>query len=315
MINEALQYTSFGSPEEALELTSSPMPVKPPASVRVAMSMAPVNPSDLIPITGAYSHRISLPMVAGYEGVGRVVEAPDQYRHLIGTRVLPLRGQGTWQRYVDCDPGLLISVPEPIDDLLAARAYINPFTAMRMLDRWPVKGKHILLTGAGSTIANLLALWAKAQGARRVTGIYRSPQRVPAMERAGVAPVALTDAPAITQAATKVDLVFDALGGSISLAILSAMRPEATLVSYGLLSGQPVYKPAQSKATYERYHLRDELAGLSPLQWKQQFERVWPLLQSAGLSPARQYPLRDWRSALRDYADPGSMKPILNFAG
>jgi NADPH:quinone reductase-like Zn-dependent oxidoreductase len=61
-----------------------------------------VNASDLIPITGAYRHRTPLPAVAGYEGVGIVTDAPASFAHLLGKRVLPLRGQGTWQRYVDC---------------------------------------------------------------------------------------------------------------------------------------------------------------------------------------------------------------------
>ena len=36
------------------------------------MLVRPINPSDLIPITGAYAHRIPLPNIPGYEGVGIV---------------------------------------------------------------------------------------------------------------------------------------------------------------------------------------------------------------------------------------------------
>uniref|UniRef100_UPI00406C4F2C alcohol dehydrogenase catalytic domain-containing protein n=1 Tax=Brevibacillus sp. FSL K6-2834 TaxID=2954680 RepID=UPI00406C4F2C len=38
------------------------------------MDARPINPSDLISIRGAYRHRICLPAVPGYEGVGTVVE-------------------------------------------------------------------------------------------------------------------------------------------------------------------------------------------------------------------------------------------------
>ncbi len=67
-------------------------------------------------------------------------------------------------------------VPPAVDDLLAARGYINPLTAMLMLKRWPVAGKHLVLTAASSSCASLLGQWALAMGARSVSGIIRSPQ-------------------------------------------------------------------------------------------------------------------------------------------
>lgn len=39
---------------------------------------------------------------------------------------------------------------------LAARAYINPLTALLVLRRWPVAGQNIVLTAAGSSCASLL---------------------------------------------------------------------------------------------------------------------------------------------------------------
>lgn len=47
----------------------------PPAwsLMRVEMIARPINPSDLIPIRGAYRHRIPLPCIPGYEGVGSVI--------------------------------------------------------------------------------------------------------------------------------------------------------------------------------------------------------------------------------------------------
>ncbi|MGU7802409.1 alcohol dehydrogenase, partial [Escherichia coli] len=93
-------------------------------------------------------------------------------------RVLPLRGAGTWQRYLDIDPRWLVPVAEDIDDILAARGYINPLTAMLMLTRWPVAGKQVLLTAASSSCASLLGQWALAMGARSVSGIIRSPQHI-----------------------------------------------------------------------------------------------------------------------------------------
>lgn len=164
MYNKFLIFRSFGAPVEQLALESCRLPKLRAGYLRVAMALAPINPSDLIPITGAYAHRISLPGIAGHEGVGTVIETPAAHSSLLGRRVLPLRGPGTWQSYVDCDPDLAIAVPDRISDDVAARAYINPLAASTMLERFPVSGKCILLSGAGSSCAEMLAHWARSRG-------------------------------------------------------------------------------------------------------------------------------------------------------
>lgn len=95
MENLALGYCRFGEPETVLQSETAPLGALAPGHLRVRMLFSPVNASDLIPITGAYRHRTPLPAVAGYEGVGIVTDAPASFAHLLGKRVLPLRGQGT----------------------------------------------------------------------------------------------------------------------------------------------------------------------------------------------------------------------------
>ncbi|MGD1736465.1 alcohol dehydrogenase catalytic domain-containing protein, partial [Klebsiella pneumoniae subsp. pneumoniae] len=175
MFNDAIVYDRYGPPSAVLTLKRLPLAPLAGGRVRVRMRFAPVNPSDLIPVTGAYRHRTRLPAVAGYEGLGEVVAAPYGSRLCAGQRVLPLRGGGTWQRFIDLDETWLVPVPPAVDDLLAARGYINPLTAMLMLKRWPVAGKHLVLTAASSSCASLLGQWALAMGARSVSGIIRSP--------------------------------------------------------------------------------------------------------------------------------------------
>ena len=128
-MNRALFYRKFGLPEQVLTLEYANKSSLKENCVRVQMLYAPINASDLIPITGAYQHRITLPQIAGYEGVGKVIEAPLSYQHLIGKRVLPLRGGGTWQSFVDLPAEFAIEVPDSISDITAARAYINPVAA------------------------------------------------------------------------------------------------------------------------------------------------------------------------------------------
>lgn len=95
-----------------------------------SMLARPINPSDLIPIRGSYAHRISLPNIPGYEGVGIVEEVgPLVSKNLIGKRVLPLLGEGTWQEFVKTSAEYAVCIPDTIDDFTAAQLYINPVTA------------------------------------------------------------------------------------------------------------------------------------------------------------------------------------------
>lgn len=309
--NMALCYREFGPPDEVLRLEHTKVAPLKSGFARVRMLESPINPSDLIPITGAYRHRIGLPQIAGYEGVGVVVESA-QAPELIGRRVLPLRGPGTWQRYVDAPCQWLVPVPDDIDTALASRGYINPLAALLMLKMWPVCGKQILVTAAGSACAQLLVQWAQRAGARKVVGIHRSPTHRTSIVRLGAQAVSMDDTAEVNAAAHSADLVFDAVGGSLAETLLSRMRPDAEFISYGLLSGETFAVPG---AVFpQRFHIRDHLGAVSQKAWQQWFEDLWPMLRSAVLVPVSRFHLEDWRSALALFEASGRrVKPVLIF--
>ena len=313
MRRHALTFRAFGRPLETLNMETVDVPRLVEGRLRVKMICAPVNPSDLIPISGAYSHRIKLPSVAGYEGVGRVIDAPRKYSYLIGKRVLPLRGEGMWQTILDCDPALAVPVPEAIPDAVAARAYINPLAALIMLETWPVRGKRVLLTGAGSNCAEYLGAWAYQQGAKEVVGIYRSDSRVARLEKAGIQPLSIQNSLQITDAARVADLVFDALGGPVAANILQLMAPGATFIAYGLLTGQAIQMNAKPSACYRRFHLRDHLARLSTEAWQRKFSVIWRLLSQADMPSYQGFPSQQWRHAIEMALCQSSQKVLLDF--
>lgn len=312
MQNRRLTYRAFGPPAEQLVLETEPLAPVTADRMRVKMLAVPINPSDLIPITGAYSHRITPPVIAGYEGVGRVISAPPSHAHLIGHRVLPLRCGGTWQTFVDCDPEMAVPVPDDIDDLRACRAYINPLAALTMLDRWPVAGKHVVLSGAGSMCSELLGKWAREQGAASVVGLYRSEARRERLIAAGIDPVSIETVDAVKRAASEADLVFDALGGQIGTLVLSEMSGGTAFIAYGLLSGQSI-RTTREDVRYHRFHLRDSLAVMTPDIWQSQFVRLWERLRSADLPPVSVHALQNWRQALQQIEAPGAAKAVLTF--
>lgn len=311
MNNLALWYRRFGEPESVLHAESSAPALRQPGDLRVRMLYSPVNASDLIPVTGAYRHRTPLPAVAGYEGVGVVTQAPDSFSQMLGTRVLPLRGQGTWQQVVDCPAEYAIPVPEDIDSLLAARAYINPLAAQMMLDHAPPNGKTVLLTAAGSDCAILLGQWALQAGAKAVYGIHRSPVHAERLAARGIIPVAQQDTAAVNAAAARADIVFDATGGALAETILRVMPEQGEFVCYGLLSGQ-TFRQQRALPRVRWFHIRNYLDALSAEAWQAEFQQLWPRLRASRYSDVTLYPLTEWQRALSAYREAGRTgKPVL----
>ncbi|WP_333849843.1 zinc-dependent alcohol dehydrogenase family protein [Leclercia sp.] len=313
MENTALCYRQFGEPESVLQRETATKSPLQPGMLRVQMLLSPVNASDLIPITGAYRHRITLPAIAGYEGVGRVIAAPDDATHLLGQRVLPLRGEGTWQQVVDCPVAVAIPVPDAIETTLAARAFINPLAAWLMLNLWPVQGKRVLLTAAGSDCAILLGQWAQRRGATEVYGIHRSAIHADRLWAMGIVPVAQQDSASVRALAATSDIVYDATGGELAQTLLSAMRSSAAFICYGLLSGQP-FSLQRHFPPMHWFHIRNHFAALPPQAWQAAFNEIWPLLAESQYSDTLLLPFSAWQSALADYRQAGrTHKPLLDF--
>lgn len=311
MINTAMVYRQFGKPEEVLQPETGLKAKRAEHLLRVKMLLAPVNASDLIPITGAYRHRVSVPAVAGYEGVGRVIDAPTQYAALIGQRVLPLRAEGTWQQYVDCPPAFAIPVPHDIDNVLAARAYINPLAARLMLRHDNPAGKTVMITAAGSDCALLLGQWAQRLGASSVYGVYRSASHQEKLTRCGIIPVQQEDTAYLSTITARCDLVYDAVGGALAALILDGMKPEGIFVSYGLLSGKP-YQIRASHPITKWFHVRHYLNGFTDSGWQQAFNEIWGLLRESELNDCKLSPLASWQEAVSCYRQPGSAcRPLL----
>ncbi|MCE0799194.1 zinc-dependent alcohol dehydrogenase family protein [Buttiauxella sp. S04-F03] len=309
MHNSALWFRQFGQPEHVITLEQAELTPRPCAMLRVQMRYAPVNPSDLIPITGAYRHRVMPPRIVGYEGVGVVIDADNP--EWIGKRVLPLRGDGTWQQWVDCPQQWAVPVPDNIPDLLAARGYINPLAAFMMLKQWPVRGRRVLLTAANSSCAVLLAQWATIQGATEVVGVCRKEDQKAMLLQDGIRPLIMDDHEALRITAQQADVVFDAVGGSLATLLLSHLQAEADFVSYGLLSGEP-YQAKSYVTRPQRFHLRDTLAVTDSREWQQWFVELWPLLANSQLPDVKLFALAKWRDALREFAVSGRRcKPVL----
>ena len=168
---KCIKFYEFGSPKDVLKVEYKTIEPPKDNEVLVRMLARPINPSDLIPIRGSYSHRISLPNIPGYEGVGIVEDVgPLVSHHLIGKRVLPLRGEGTWQEFVKTSAEFAVPIPDSIDDFTASQMYINPITAWVVCTEvLKLRPNDVLLVNAcGSSIGHIFAQLSKILGFRLI---------------------------------------------------------------------------------------------------------------------------------------------------
>lgn len=310
---KCLKFTEFGNPEEVLKVEYKDIQPPKENEVLVRMIARPINPSDLIPIRGAYSHRISLPNIPGYEGVGIVEDVGSSVsQSLVGKRVLPLRGEGTWQEFVKTSAEYTVTIPDSIDDFTAAQMYINPITAWVICTQeLGLRPDDVLLVNAcGSSIGHFFAQLSKVLGFRLIA-ITRNDKYSKDLLRLGASCVINTSVDPLHE--TVMDLTggvganaaIDSIGGSAGNNLAFCVRPEGTFLTLGLLSGIQVDWARinnETKVNAKLFHLRHWNKRVSAKAWQKAFNHLITLVKDNKLRlmrPEYYYSLSEIREAVR----------------
>lgn len=242
-----VRFSRFGKPSEVAEVVDVDAPRRGPGDALVRMLASPINPADHLLMTGNHASRPPLPAFAGIEGVGEILEGDALAP---GTRVILPPGAGTWSERVAYAERALIPVPSDLDVLQAAMMGVNPATAWLLVELTGLApGEWLLQNAASSAVAKLMIRLAHARGVRTVNVVRRAD--VADSLRALGADVVLVgeeDLPARVREATggaPVRWAFDAVAGASSGVLASCLSPGGTLVTYGLLSYEPVQIPAR----------------------------------------------------------------------
>lgn len=240
------QFAEFGPPHEVVscvEIDELPDPIAD--EVLLEIEAFPINPADLLTLSGDYAVRPKLPASLGAEGVGRVVQVGPNVRQIsIGDRVLPL-GRDNWvQRKIEKESNV-ISLPN-MDAHQAAMLKVNPATAWFMLHDYVAlqQGDMLLQNAANSGVGMNLIKLAESRGIKTIN-IVRRPELVPFLQDKYGAFAVLVSGPDIAGQVAEVagdsslQLGVDAVGGEATRLLAKCLQPGGTVVNYGLLSGQP----------------------------------------------------------------------------
>jgi len=290
-----ISFFEFGSPKDVLKMEYKNIEPPKDNEVLVRMLARPINPSDLIPIRGAYSHRISLPNIPGYEGVGIVVDVGSLVtKDLIGKRVLPLRGEGTWQEFVRTTAEFAVPIPDSIDDFTASQMYINPITAWVVCTEvLKLKQNDVLLVNAGgSSIGHIFAQLSKNLGFTLVA-VTRNNKYTEDLLHLGASIVIDTSISSLNKTVMELtsgigaDAAIDSIGGSDGNALAYSVRPNGHFLTIGLLSGVQVSWTDiinQAKVNAKMFHLRNWNKNVSTKKWQATFTHLIKLIDGKQLS-------------------------------
>jgi len=295
-----------------------------PGQVLVRMRLCSVNPSDVLPIGGAYPSRTALPFVPGFEGVG-VVEAtaPDVLGLTVGQRVLPIGSDGAWQDVKTAEARWCFPVPPDLSDAGAATSYVNPLTAWLMTERHlpDRRDARVAVNAAGSAIGLTLLRLLDRRGMRPIALVRTraSRARLAAVDTTAILCVAEDDVEAEVRALTGgrgLDVAFDAVGGDQAISLASVLRSGGTLVRYGLLSGEEPSPPLAAIRPDVRvvlFWLRRWVHTAGRGELAAALGRAFALVRDGAAAAAVEgtYPLVAVRDALRHHDAPGRRGKIL----
>jgi NADPH2:quinone reductase len=278
------QLRSLVTDDGRLELSIADVPTPEPGDheVLVRIDAAPINPSDLglllaaadlstaaasgtadspvitasIPpnVLPGLRARIGESMPVGNEGCGVVVAAgaAPEAQAMLGSTVAMVGG-ATYAEYRNVATMMCMVLPEGTDPAQGASCFVNPLTALGMVETMRMEGHSALVhTAAASNLGQMLNRICLADDVPLVS-IVRRPDQVEILRAQGAVHVCDSSSPTfmhdLTQAliATRATLAFDAIGGGpLAGQILGCMEAAANATAteysrYGSTVHKQVY--------------------------------------------------------------------------
>ncbi|BDX07929.1 zinc-dependent alcohol dehydrogenase family protein [Planctobacterium marinum] len=232
-------------PQDVIEAVEFTAPAPQHDEILVELQASPINPSDVLTLTGLYGILPPLPAIGGNEGVGKVVSVGEKVEHFKpGQSVLLPVGIGTWSTHIVAPAKKFIPLPDGADPQQLSMLSINPPTASLMLSEFmPLKeGDWVIQNAANSAVGNYLIQLARLRGLKTVN-IVRRESLIEPLTKAG-ADVVLVDGDDLVKRVRKatekaeIQLAIDAVGGTASNRLADCLASQGTLVNYGMMSGE-----------------------------------------------------------------------------
>lgn len=206
-----------------------------------------LNFADLLMIKGTYQDTPPVPFVPGMEICGEVTEAGAHVTGFkIGERIAAFCGQGGLAERIVIDAARCVPVPDEMPSAVAAGFQIAYGTSHLALTRRArlAAGETLVVLGAAGGVGLTAVEIGRRLGAR-VIGVARGSEKRGIAERAGAEitfDAETDDLRTELKNLGRIDVVYDAVGGTMGEAALRALSPEGRFLVIGFASGD-VPKP------------------------------------------------------------------------
>ncbi|MGE0282599.1 MAG: zinc-binding dehydrogenase [Rhizobiaceae bacterium] len=262
LLGEGYERKPTPSELEAMEPYVAPGRIGVPTPVNrqllIKVSLAAINPSDVMFIKGKYGQPRVKGQPAGFEGVGTVVAAGDDpmAQWFMGKRIAfatGLSNWGSWADYAIAEAGACIPLIDGVSDADGAAMIVNPLTAIAMFGIVKDEGeKAFVMTAGASQLSKLIIGLAKEEGYHPIVTVRRDDQIEPLLE-AGAAHVLNYSSADFGERlkevmkAEKPRIFLDAQTGPTAAKIFFAMPARARWIVYGRLDMEttPIPEPGQ----------------------------------------------------------------------
>jgi NADPH:quinone reductase len=280
---QALQLRSLVTASQTVELSLEDVdvPAPEPEQVVVGVEAAPINPSDLglllagaditratlggtpdrpvvtAPLSPAAARaaaaRVGQSLPVGNEGAGTVVAggASDAAQALLG-KVVAVAGGAMYSQYRCVAASACLELPEGARAAEGAASFVNPMTALGMVETMRMEGHTALVhTAAASNLGQMLNRLC-IQEQIPLVNIVRSPAQAELLRSAGAAYVCDSTSDTFMDdliealRATSATLAFDAVGGGVLASRILTCMEAAT----GAAGGYSRYGSSVHKQVY-----------------------------------------------------------------
>lgn len=318
-------FEKTGMPEDVLQVKESPAPEPKSDEVQIEVKARNINPSDLMFIQGRYGIQPILPSSAGFEAAGIVSISDSEGKLPVGTRVMfTAQGtsMGTWREYITLPAKQVIPMPEKMSFEVACQAFVNPVTAVAMVNKSELKaGEWLLLTAGASAFGKFAIQVAKAKGIKVACTVRHDEQKT-YLGNLGADLVINTEKEDLRKVITEVvgegvSAVFDAVGGELGAKALTCIKQFGTMYVFGVLSlenmplntGMMIFK----EITIEGFWLSSILQRISKEDRAKLYQETQGFLMSddSTAEVAEKFPLTEVKAAIEAYNKPGRNGKIL----
>lgn len=311
---------AFGEPAHSVRVQEVERPRPGADEVLVQVRAAPVNPADLLLLSGRHLVRPSLPAPVGIEGAGVIEELGAEVRGWQVGQKVALPFGGTWSELVCVPASALVAVPPELSLQQAAMLCVNPLTAWLLLEGL-APGAVVVQNAAASALAGMVRALAAARGLSTID-VVRRPEQAERLRALGARRVLVGDEELgarvrASAGGALADRGLDAVAGEATGRLAAAVRDEGSVICYGLLGGDSVVLPAR-EVVFRGLQLRGvsrlrELARWTAVERTETMARLSALVAQGMLAAEVEasYPLHAVAEAVAHAERPGRSGKIL----